>query len=46
MQLPVVGLIYVILSLLVAVYYFLRVNRLKKNGIDWDARVKVVPGED
>jgi len=46
MQLPVVGLLYVILSLLVAAYYFARVRWLKKNGIDWDARVKGIPGED
>ena len=46
LQLPVVGLIYAILSLLVAAYYALRVRWLKKNGVDWEERVKVIPGED
>lgn len=46
MQLLVVGLIYVILSLLVVAYYVMRVRWLKKSGVDWEERVRVIPGED
>ena len=46
LQLPVVGLIYVILSLLVGVYYLLRVGWLKKSGVDWEEQVKMIPKAD
>ncbi|MCG6908509.1 MAG: amino acid permease [Deltaproteobacteria bacterium] len=45
-EMPAAGLIYVILSLAVAVYYFLRVRWLKHTGVDWERRVLTVPGDD
>ena len=46
MEMPVAGLIYAVLSLAVAVYYFMRVRWLKRNGVDWEAQLKVIPGEE
>ena len=46
MELPVVGLIYVGWILLVAIYYHIRISQLKKAGVDWDARVRQIPGFD
>ena len=45
MQLPVVGLVYIMLSLLVTAYYFFRVRRLRKSGVNWEERVRKIPGE-
>ena len=46
MELPVVGLIYVCWIALVSIYYVLRVNHLKKIGVDWEARIRQIPGFD
>ena len=46
MELPVVGIIYVVWIVLVILYYFLRVNRLKKSGFDWEATIGRIPGFD
>ena len=46
MELPLVGVLYIGWIVLVAVYYFLRIGWLKKSGVDWDARIRVLPGYD
>jgi len=46
MEMPVAGLIYAALSLVVAAYYFIRVRWLKRIGVDWEAQMKVIPGEE
>lgn len=46
MELPVVGLVYVCWIILVVIYYLGRVNWLKKSGVDWDARIRRIPGFD
>lgn len=45
MEIPVAGVIYAILSLGVVVYYVMRVRWLKRNGVDWEAQMRAVPGE-
>jgi APA family basic amino acid/polyamine antiporter len=46
MELPVVGLIYVVWILLVIAYYFLRVRWLKSSGFDWESATSRIPGYD
>lgn len=43
---PAVGIIYICWSLLVLLYHKLRVNYLKKNGVDWEALTSRLPGHD
>ena len=44
LEFPVVGLIYACWIVLVCVYYAVRVKKLKKAGVDWDARIRQIPG--
>jgi APA family basic amino acid/polyamine antiporter len=46
MELPLVGIIYIGWVVLVVGYYFLRVSWLKKTGVDWDTRIRRLPGYD
>lgn len=46
MELPVVGAIYVGWTLLVLVYFRLRINWLRSRGGDWQARFERIPGHD
>ena len=46
MELPIVGIIYIAWIILVIVYYFMRVSRLKKSGFDWEAAIGRIPGFD
>ena len=46
MELPVVGLIYAGWIVLVSIYYWARVRWLKKSGVDWQARIRRIPGFD
>jgi uncharacterized membrane protein (Fun14 family) len=46
MELPLVGIIYIGWVVLVVGYYFLRVSWLKKTGVDWDTRIRRLPGCD
>jgi hypothetical protein len=46
MELPVVGLIYAGWMVMVCIYYSIRVNYLKKSGVDWEARIRRIPGFD
>jgi len=43
---PVVGAIYVGWTALIALYYKLRVNYLKKKGVDWEGIIAHLPGFD
>ena len=43
---PVVGVIYVAWSLLVLLYYKLRVNALRSKGVDWEKTIARLPGFD
>ena len=45
-ELPSAGLIYLIFTALVVVYYFFRVAGIRKQGIDWKERMSVMPGFD
>ena len=46
MELPVVGIIYASWVVLVLVYYYIRRGRLIRSGVDWNARVRRIPGFD
>jgi len=46
MELPVVGVIYLGWILPVSGYYRVRFGRMKKAGVDWDARIRTIPGFD
>jgi amino acid transporter len=46
MELPVVGLIYTVWTAIVVIYYLLRLHWLRKNGVDWEARIQRIPGFD
>lgn len=46
MELPVVGAIYVGWTTVVLAYFRLRINWLKSQGGDWQARFKRIPGHD
>lgn len=45
-ELPVVAYIYIACCILVTVYYYLRVRWLEKQGIDFKAQMKEMPGFD
>ncbi len=45
-ELPVVGLVYLGWTVLIVVYYFLRVRWLKRKGFDWEGTIKRIPGLD
>lgn len=45
-ELPVVAYIYIACFILVTAYYFLRVKWLEKQGIDYKAQMKEMPGFD
>lgn len=45
-QAPVVGLVYLGWTVLIVVYYFLRIRWLKRKGFDWEGTVKRIPGFD
>ena len=46
MELPSVGLLYVGWTLLVIIYYYLRLRYIKGKGFNWDERIKALPGYD
>jgi amino acid transporter len=46
LEMPVVGIVYIGWVALLTGYYFLRVNWLKKTGVDWDTRIRQLPGYD
>jgi hypothetical protein len=46
MELPVVGIIYACWIVTVCIFYFIRVKQLRKAGVDWDARIRQMPGFD
>lgn len=46
MELPIVGVVYIGWTALVIIYYLIRVQWLKKKGVDWEARIKQIPGFD
>jgi len=43
---PSAGLIYVIFTAAVVIFYFVRVWWLKRQGVDWKARIAKLPGFD
>lgn len=43
---PVVGAIYLGWTVLIVLYYYFRVNRLKKQGVDWEGVIAHLPGFD
>lgn len=45
-EIPVAGLIYVIFTAAVIVFYFIRVWWIKRQGIDWKAKTARLPGFD
>ena len=45
-ELPVVGIVYLGWTVLIVVYYFLRVRWLKRKGFDWEGTIKRIPGLD
>ena len=46
MEMPSVGLVYLAWTLVVVIYYRLRVAQLKRQGVDWAARIRTLPGHD
>jgi APA family basic amino acid/polyamine antiporter len=46
MEMPLVGLVYLVWIAAVVVYYHWRVHQLKARGVDWAALMKTVPGHD
>lgn len=45
-EMPSVGLIYIGWTVLITVFYFARVNSLKKSGFDWEGQISRLPGHD
>lgn len=43
---PVVGVIYIGWTILVLLYYYLRVSYLKRKGFDWENNIAELPGFD
>lgn len=40
------GAIYLGWTVLIVLYYYFRVNRLKKQGVDWEGVIAHLPGFD
>jgi len=45
-EVPMVGLVYIGWTVVIIVYYFLRVRWLRSKGVDWEGTIKRIPGFD
>ncbi len=45
-EVPVAGILYILFTIILVVFYYVRVASLKKRGVDWDGQISKMPGSD